>query len=112
MRGEFEIRQKDDRGRHRLLLSGELDMHGAIELEDAVLGLCQAGAVGIEINLRDVTFIDSSGLRAILAARDQCRTRGAELFMVPAKHPGPARLFELMRLDDVLPWRVPSGRGL
>jgi len=112
MRGAFDIRQMDHRGRHRLLLSGELDMHGAIELEGAVAGLCQAGAVGIEINLSDVTFIDSAGLRAILAARDQCRQRGAELFMVPARHPGPARLFELMKLDEVLPWRIPSGRGV
>lgn len=101
----FRIRQEEQHGRYRLLLSGELDLNGAAELEAAITRLCKAGALEIEIDLREITFIDSSGVQAIMRAREQCAEHRTQFFLVPGAHPGPRRLFEIMKLDDVLPWR-------
>jgi anti-anti-sigma factor len=99
------IRQEEDHGRYRLVLSGELDLQGAPSVEAAITRLCKAGALEIEIDLRDVWFIDSSGLQALLHARQLCAQHKCEFFLVPGRHPGPRRLFEILRLDEVLPWR-------
>src|SRR6185437_10496220 len=66
----FNIRQEDREGRYRLVLQGELGLPGAEELEAAITRLCTAGALEIELDLRELTFMDSQGLRAILAARE------------------------------------------
>jgi anti-anti-sigma factor len=103
--GIFQMRQEDHAGRYRLVLSGELDLHSAAELENAITRLCRAGALEIELDLRELVFIDSSGVRAIVWAREKCAEHRSQFFIVPGKHPGPRRLFEIMKLDEVLPWR-------
>jgi anti-anti-sigma factor len=104
----FNIRQEDREGRYRLVLAGELDIVGAKELEAAITRLCTAGALEIELDLREVTFVDSQGLRAILAVREECASHHAEFFMIRSEHPAPQRLFEVMGLLDALPWREPG----
>jgi anti-anti-sigma factor len=101
----FRIDQDERHGRYRLVLSGELDMAGAAELEDAMTSLCKAGALEIEIDLREITFIDSSGVGAIVWAKERCAEHRSQFFIVPSKHPSPRRRFERMKLDEVLPWR-------
>lgn len=101
----LSIREEEQDGRYRLVLSGEMDLQGAPELEASITRLCSAGALEIEIDLRDVWFIDSSGIQAILRARERCAEHDSGFFLIPGGHPGPRRLFEIMRLDSVLPWR-------
>jgi anti-anti-sigma factor len=79
----FRIRQEDRQGRYRLVLSGELDLHGAAELEDAITRLCEAGALEIEIDLREIVFIDSPGVRAMLWAREKCAEHRSQFFIIP-----------------------------
>jgi anti-anti-sigma factor len=107
----FSIRQEEQRGRYRLVLAGEIDLQGAPELEAAVTRLCKAGALEIEIDLREVSFIDSSGLQAVLRAREQCAEHHCDFFIIRGEHPGPRKLFEIMRLDEELPWRDPDAAG-
>jgi anti-anti-sigma factor len=101
----LSIREEEQHGRQRLVLSGEMDLQGAPALEAWVTRLCSAGSTEIEIDLRDVWFIDSSGIQAILRSRECCAEHDCDYFLIPGEHPGPRRLFEIMRLDDVLPWR-------
>ncbi|MGD9144107.1 MAG: STAS domain-containing protein [Anaerolineae bacterium] len=54
-------------------VSGEIDSASAPELEQQLLDLVEAGNKNLVVNLRDVTFISSPGLKALLAA--QIRTR-------------------------------------
>jgi anti-anti-sigma factor len=59
-------------------LSGELDLANAPTL-DSVLEGEQVGAVeAILIDLRELRFLDSSGLRAILRAQELASARGQE----------------------------------
>jgi anti-sigma B factor antagonist len=104
----FNIRQEDREGRYRLVLQGELDLAGADKLEATITRLCTGGALEIELDLREVTFMDSQGLRAILAAREACASHNAEYFLIRGEDPAQQRLFELTGLLDVLPWREPD----
>jgi anti-sigma B factor antagonist len=54
-----------------LAVSGELDIATAPELRDRMTGAIDAGATGVVVDLRDVTFMDSVAMAAILHARTQ-----------------------------------------
>jgi anti-anti-sigma factor len=54
-------------------LSGQIDSANAPELEQQLLDLIEAGNKNLVLNFRDVKFISSPGLKALLAA--QIRTR-------------------------------------
>ena len=62
----FEVQESVRNGRHTLLLSGELDLAVAAGLEAMILGLCGEGVSAVELDLSQLTFMDSSGLRAVL----------------------------------------------
>jgi anti-sigma B factor antagonist len=54
-------------------LSGQIDSASAPELEQQFLDLIEAGSKNLVLNFRNVEFISSPGLKALLAA--QIRTR-------------------------------------
>lgn len=54
-------------------LSGMIDSANAPDLEEELLGLIEGGKKNLVLSLREVTFISSPGLKALLAA--QIRTR-------------------------------------
>jgi anti-anti-sigma factor len=87
-----------------LVLSGELDLVTAPDLEDTIAALCVDGAREIVLDLRRVVFMDSSGLRTILATMDMCRAHTCELMMI-AGNGACRRLFELTGVLDDLPLR-------
>lgn len=102
MSAEFSIEEESRAGLHRLVLAGELDLETSFELEAALKRHCDEGTRGIELDLRGVTFIDSLGLRSILAARDLCAGCGVDFAVVP--NPGLHKIFEVTGLLDVVPW--------
>jgi anti-anti-sigma factor len=79
----FELRNLANGGEHTLALTGEVDMVAAPEVEDAVRRLCVEGTTRIVLDLREVTFIDSTGLRAMLTADGLCRQYRSELSLIP-----------------------------
>ena len=92
--------------RHTLLLAGELDLATAPELEGMTEQACANGAAELVLDLRDLAFIDSTGLRAILRARERCEAHRCELFLTPGP-PAVQRLFELTGLLERLPFLEP-----
>jgi len=78
-------------------VAGEVDIDTAPRFEDHLLAL-----VGpIRLDLQAVTFIDGSGVRALVRMRDQCRRDGRS-FSVDACSPQVARLFQTLGLHDLL----------
>ena len=63
------IRDDARGGCHTLSLVGELDASTAPELEAAIERLCEDGASEIVLDMHELSFIDSSGLRLILGAK-------------------------------------------
>lgn len=70
-----------------ITLAGELDLHRARDLQASLseaIGHPQAEPV---IDLRRVTFIDSTALGALLHAAEQLRRRGKKLVLAVAEGP-------------------------
>ena len=76
-----------------LRLSGELDLAAAPRLA-AVLEDALASAWLVVVDLRDLTFIDSSGLAVIRAADDRARRSERRLVLIR----GPAQVSRLIDL--------------
>ena len=71
-----EIRHAADRV--ILTLTGELDMASAPMLQSAVEGADLDARELVVLDLKGLEFIDSTGLRVILAVRKLCADRGQE----------------------------------
>jgi anti-anti-sigma factor len=87
----------------RVLFEGELDIAGAPEAEEALHGVEADGAANVTLDLRGLTFMDSTGLRLVVAANRRAEEQGRTLRVVR----GPAavqRVFELTGLEDKLPF--------
>lgn len=101
----FEVQDVVSGGRHRLVLTGELDLAPAAELEATLLRLCADGTKEIALDLSKLRFMGSIGLRLMLLARELCKEHGYEFQLIA----GPAniqRVFEMTGLLDVLPFRT------
>ena len=78
----------------RIGLVGELDIGSAADLDDALLEAERSGVQTIRVDLRDLQFLDSTGLRAILSAQLRASVDGSRLVIVP----GPERVQRLFAL--------------
>ncbi|MGZ4154840.1 MAG: STAS domain-containing protein [Actinomycetota bacterium] len=78
-------------------VSGDLDLLTAPELDRSLTGV-QANGRPVVLDLRRVSFMDSSGLRVILAADARARSAGTRLVLVEGP-PGVQRVFQLTLLD-------------
>jgi anti-anti-sigma factor len=80
-------------------VAGEVDLESCTELGVVLAGLQGAGAV--DVDLSGVTYLDSTGLRSLLAARDAAAERGGRL-RVSAASNIVARLIEITGTTDIL----------
>ncbi|MCL5997655.1 MAG: STAS domain-containing protein [Chloroflexi bacterium] len=62
-------------------VSGRLDASTVSILERALLRAFSLGAKAIVIDMGEVTYISSSGLRVLLTARRQARERGGDILL-------------------------------
>lgn len=85
-----------------LALSGELDIASAPMLEAAFAARCETGRNVMVLDLSQLTFMDSTGLRALIAANELCAQHGRELSLTGATGPV-RRLLELTGAIDALP---------
>jgi stage II sporulation protein AA (anti-sigma F factor antagonist) len=88
-------------GQTRVVLIGELDIASTQDLENE-LSAVEANSPGtVVLDLRRVEFIDSTGLRALVAADERARSAGRRLAVVR----GPdavERLLTVTQLDQRL----------
>jgi anti-anti-sigma factor len=77
----IDVREESDR--IVVTLAGELDMANAPLLQDAIESAELVAAKTVVLDLQGLTFLDSTGLRIILAAREQCWRRGQEFAVTP-----------------------------
>jgi anti-anti-sigma factor len=84
----------------RIALEGELDIATVPVLEDH-LARSEDGLVDIMLDLRDLTFVDCSGLHIFLAATERSQANGHRFILVGAS-PAARRLFELTGTQHLL----------
>jgi anti-anti-sigma factor len=102
----FNVREEERDHRYPAHPLQRADIASAPELEATIARLCTARALEIELDLREVTSVDATGIRAILAARDSCANHHAEFFLVRSSHANLGPLSEPTRLLDAVPWRA------
>ena len=84
-----------------IALRGELEMASVPDLEGHLAPFESNGVSAIMLDLRELTFIDSTGLRALLEARNRAESKGQRLIMVGTR-PSARRLFELTGTEFLL----------
>ena len=84
-----------------IALRGELDLAGAAALEQELARLKDEPATTVLLDLRGVSFMDSSGLRVIAVASQRTQDLGRRLALLPG--PGQVmRVFEITRMRERL----------
>jgi anti-anti-sigma factor len=97
--------ETERRGKLLLLrLSGELDLASVGSLEEAVRSASDRanGIDAVAIDLRDLAFIDSSGLRALLKTQDELAKKGLRLAVVRGRGQV-GEVFEVAGIGKCLP---------
>jgi anti-anti-sigma factor len=78
-------------------ISGEVDLSVADRVEDAISD--GGGAPVVVVDLTEVTFIDSTGLRALVTGRQSLESEHRSMALVVGESPV-ARLLSLTALDQ------------
>jgi anti-anti-sigma factor len=83
-------------------VAGELDLATVTQLECAVQAALSRGSRELVIDLSELTFMDSTGLRLFIAMYDEAAENGWTLQLLhPAEEP--LRIFEISGTDEHLP---------
>jgi anti-sigma B factor antagonist len=87
------------RGKRRvLLLSGQMDLDNASQLDRALEAVCADGVREVVLNLQKLDFIDSTGLGTVLAGRTFCSQHDCLYFI---DTPVPASLRRLLTVTGL-----------
>lgn len=98
----FAVRVERDGDGLAVRVVGELDIATAPALESAMLGALESEAGSILVDLEQVSFIDSMGIRVLVWATRECREDRDRLHIDCG--PGPVRrMLELFGLDRSVP---------
>jgi anti-anti-sigma factor len=98
---QFVARAPHD-GVGSLAISGEVDIAAVETLLAQARASLDSSATGLELDLGELTFIDSSGLGALVRLRNEAARSGKSVVLrnVPA---ATVRLLELTGLTDAFP---------
>ena len=88
--------------RYVLTVSGEVDLATSPELDAAIIGAIESGTSSVVIDLTDVSFMDSSGLGAIVRGLKRCRESEKDLDLV-ITNDRVLKVFGITGLDQVIP---------
>jgi anti-anti-sigma factor len=97
----FEVVAAELNGAPGVAIRGEIDLDAVPSLESALDTAIRSTAGAFVLDLCDLDFLDSSGLRVMLRARARLAREDRELAIVCP--PGPVRrLFEVVGIADLL----------
>lgn len=97
----FSVRSDLRNGVARVVVQGELDLGAVPALDEHLTLLEQDGVKAIILDLRDLSFIDPTGLKVLLGASSRAANDGHRLAIVGAPDPA-RRLFEITGTERIL----------
>jgi anti-anti-sigma factor len=98
----FSITASEHDGRTVVLIRGELDLATAPELERVIGEHLDAGG-DVVVDLRELAFMDSSGLRVLVAAHTRTEGEEQQFLIVRPPEGGPiARILSIAGLEREL----------
>ena len=95
---QFEVHGVVCDGQHTLLLTGELDIASRPALGAALAEACTDGTTALVLDLRKLTFMDSTGMSALLVAKKLCAEHGCDFCVIP----GQARVLRVFAITGLL----------
>ena len=104
---EMDVEQAD--GRTKLLLSGEFDASCVLRFERLVRAALDDPLPCLEVDMREVTFVDSTGLALLLRTEAASRQDGFELQIIRSPAAAVRSALEASGLERVLPFVDPPG---
>ena len=99
----FSVQTARNDDRLAIIPTGEFDMSTADKLDDAVRAAEATDAKRIIIDLTEVTFMDSTGLKVLLEAVARARANSNRLRLIRGRR-RVQRVFELTKTEDFLPF--------
>jgi anti-anti-sigma factor len=97
----FRCDVEAERGRVRVTPRGDLDLAAAPDFERQLRELRESGFDHVLLDLRELAFMDSSGLRAVMREDAAARADGRTFEVIPGI-PAVQRLFDLACVSDQL----------
>jgi anti-anti-sigma factor len=98
----FTVDVQPERDVVRVALRGDLDLATVSPVREQIDQLIANGFVRVLLDLREVTFLDSTGLRLVLELYHGSCADGWELAVIEGP-PDVQRVFQLTGLRDLLP---------
>jgi anti-sigma B factor antagonist len=99
---ELSIRTEKDGTACMVVLEGEVDVYTAPRLKEELVALIEGGCVRVIVDLRNVGFIDSSGLGVLVSALRRARERDGAVRIVCTRE-NILKIFRITGLDKVFP---------
>jgi anti-sigma B factor antagonist len=97
----FKVERQQSNGKVRVVVHGELDMETGPRAEEEIRRAEDGKPPVLVLDLREVTFFDSTGLQLVLDADVRAREEG-RTFIVLAGDGEPRRVLELAEVTDRL----------
>ena len=97
----LDVTTEQHPGQARVVLIGELDIASSEGLENELAAIEADSPETVVLDLRRVEFIDSTGLRALIAADQRARSEGRRLAVVRGPN-AVERLLAVTQLDQRL----------
>lgn len=97
--GTLAIARRTEGDRVILALTGELDLSSVPMFEQELADVVAVDPGGVVLDLAGLGFMDSTGLQALLRARDRTSANGHDLFLRKGPHQV-QRVFELTKTID------------
>jgi anti-anti-sigma factor len=102
----FTVRTEQHGDATVVVPTGELDLATAPALDNALTRAFEGGPTArVVLDLRELEFIDSSGLRTLLTARRRADDAGTNFSLV-AGHRGLERTLEIAGVHKVFTWTL------
>jgi anti-sigma B factor antagonist len=81
----------------------KLDLATCPELEEALESTEGIAGATVVLDLRGLTFIDSSGIRVLLLAIERNRANGDHLRVIPSRHDQVETVLKVTHVEAMLP---------
>jgi stage II sporulation protein AA (anti-sigma F factor antagonist) len=101
--GRLTLRSERTGGVHTISLAGELDLATSGTAQAELERVEATDAARIVLDLSGLTFMDSTGVRLVMAANARSRADADRLALVRGPH-AVQRVFELCGVVDLLPF--------
>jgi anti-anti-sigma factor len=110
--GVIDITEQDRGDVHVLRAAGELDLAAACDLCTRVDAARDAGFRRVLVDLTQLDFCDSSGLRALIRAADEVTAGAGRLALIAPDEGAVGRLFTISGVREFLPVHASVDDGL